>query len=184
LECLTSDEQARMLSFGHKGRQQEFVATRVLRQLIIGLEHIHYDENGAPYIVGHGFLSISHSKNLVGLAINADYKVGLDLETPRDNILDIAPKFLSQRESTRFDPTSKAEITKVWSCKEALYKLAGRKKIIFKNELLLDKDDLNNWTGQIVNHDHDLFVKLDIFDHNKTVVSINSEAVDRIDRNI
>ena len=184
VDCLSTDELNRMMSFAHDGRRQEYVATRILRQLILGSEQIHYDAIGAPYIIGQGLLSISHSKNLVGLALNPDYKIGLDLETPRENILNIAPKFLSNREFELFNAHSKEEITKIWSCKEALYKLAGRKRIIFKDELLLGKDDLNNWIGQIVNDDHDLFVKLDIFDHNNTVVSINSEAVDRIYRNI
>tara|TARA_Y100000385_G_scaffold275174_1_gene319222 strand:+ start:3820 stop:4458 length:639 start_codon:yes stop_codon:yes gene_type:complete len=184
VDRLTEQEKSRMLSFGHEGRRREFVATRVLRHYLFGLKHIDYDEVGAPYIRGEGYLSISHSKGLVGIALNSDYKLGLDLETPRENILDIYPKFLSEQEGSIFDLASKPEITKVWSCKEALYKLAGRKKIIFKTELLLNKDDLDNWNGQIVNPDHDLFVKMDIFDHNNTVVSINSEAVERINRDI
>jgi 4'-phosphopantetheinyl transferase len=184
LHYLTDGEKERFFQFKHIGRRREFVATRILRHQVFGFQHIEYDPFGAPYIRDTGFISISHSKNLVGLAINANYKIGLDLETPRDNILDIYPKFLSDDESKVFDTTSKSEMTKVWSSKEALYKLAGRKKIIFKRELLLGKGDSDNWTGQIVNHDHDLLVKLDIFDHYNTVVSINSQAVDRIDRNI
>jgi 4'-phosphopantetheinyl transferase len=184
LNYLTDLERERFFQFKHPNRQREFIATRILRHQLFGFQHIDYDPIGAPYIKDEGFISISHSKNLVGIALNADYKIGLDLETPRENILDIHPKFLSEQEAEIFDTTSKSEITKVWSSKEALYKLAGRKKIIFKRELLLGKDDRDNWTGQIVNPDHDLLVKLDIFDHYNTVVTINSQAVDRIDRHI
>ncbi len=184
LDQLTKQEQQRMLSFAHTGRRREFVATRVLRHQLFGLKNIEYTRVGAPYIKGEGYISISHSKSLVGIAVSQNYKIGLDLETPRDTILEVAPKFLSKIEAQQFDITDKAEITKVWSCKEALYKLAGRKKIIFKTDLLLSKDEINSWNGQIVNLDHDLYVKMDIFEYNNTVVSINSGAVDKVFRNI
>jgi phosphopantetheinyl transferase len=106
--------------------------------------------------------------------------VGLDLETPRENILDIVPKFLAPIERYSFDFTDKLEMTRVWSVKEALYKLAGRKKIIFKEELLLTKSTSGNWQGKIINPNHTLSVQLDIFDHQGTVVSINNCEVERI----
>lgn len=181
---LTSIEHERYLTFTHIRRKREFIATRILRQQIFGFEHIHYSAIGAPYISNHGFLSISHSDHLVGIAFNADYLVGLDLETPRENILDIVPKFLSDQERTCFDYLNKLEMTRVWSAKEALYKLAGRKKIIFKKELLLSKDENEKWKGRIVNPDHDILVELDIFDHRGTVVSINSIEIERIEQHL
>ena len=72
-------------------------------------------------------------------------------------------------------------MTRVWSAKEALYKLAGRKKIIFKEELILSKSSSGMWLGKIVNPDHTLSVQLDIFDHNGTVISINNSKVERIE---
>ena len=179
-EHLSEVEYARCLTFKHIKRRREFIATRILRKRILGSQHIQYNSIGAPFIEGVGFISISHSSYLVGLAFNEDYMVGLDLETPRENILDIFPKFLAPAEKKSFDSTNKLEMTRVWSAKEALYKLAGRKKIIFKEELLLSKDESGNWRGKIINPDHILSVQLDIFDHQGTVVSINSCEVERI----
>lgn len=181
IEHLSSTEYARYLTFTHIRRKREFIATRILRKHVLGSQHIQYNSIGAPYIDGVGYISISHSAHLVGLAFNAHYMVGLDLETPRDNILEIFPKFLAPLEENSFDSTNKLEMTRVWSAKEALYKLAGRKKIIFKEELLLSKNKSGEWCGKIINPDHSLSVQLDIFDHQGTVVSINSCEVERIE---
>lgn len=181
IEHLSSTEYARYLTFKHIRRKREFIATRILRRHVLGSQHIQYSSIGAPYIDGVGFISISHSSHLVGLAFNTYYMVGLDLETPRDTILDIFPKFLAPVERYSFDCSNKLEMTRVWSAKEALYKLAGRKKIIFKEELLLSKNESGEWRGKIINPDHTLSVQLDIFDHQGTVVSINSCEVERIE---
>lgn len=182
LDQLTSVEQERYFQFSHIRRKREFMATRMLRQRIFGFQHIHYDPVGAPYIDGEGYISISHSPGLVGIALNPHYKLGLDLELPRFNILEIAPKFIGEGEGIHFDVKNAAEMTRVWSAKEALYKLAGRKKIIFKEELLLSKDVSGNWLGKIVNPEHDILVKLDILEHQETVITINSCAVEFVER--
>ena len=181
---LTHLEKQRLLSFKHERRRREYAATRILRHRVFGFQHIHYDPNGAPYIEDEGYISISHCPNMVGLALNKEYKIGLDLEAPRSNILEIKPKFLSRDEPVFFDTDNKLEVTKIWSAKEALYKLAGRKKIHFKTELLLSKDTDGQWEGQIVNPHNDIFVKLNIFEHQGVIVSINKEAIVEKQRDI
>lgn len=180
LDCLTDEELSRYLTFKHIKRRREFIATRILREKVLGKQIIQYNSIGAPYIDGVGFISISHSSYLVGLAFNSSYQIGLDLETPRPNILEVCPKFLASSEKEFFDETNKLEMTRLWSAKEAMYKLAGRKKIIFKEDLLLSKTREGKWLGRIINPDHSLLVELDIFDHQGTVVSINRSAVERI----
>lgn len=180
-EHLSEVELERFNTFRHVKRRREFIATRILRKRILGDQRIQYNSIGAPYIEGVGFISISHSFHLVGLAFNEYYMVGLDLETPRENILDIIHKFLAPTERYWFNSQNKLEMTQVWSAKEALYKLAGRKKIIFKEQLLLSKSSSGDWLGEIINPDHTLSVQLDIFDHQGTVVSINSCKVERIE---
>jgi phosphopantetheinyl transferase len=178
---LTEGEIERYHSFKNIKRQREFVATRILRHNHIGFEHIHYNTLGAPFIEGEGFISISHSKNLVGLAVNKNHTVGLDLEFPREKILRIKTKFLSDREMSLFDIEDFKVVTSLWSAKEAMYKLAGRKQILFSEELLLSPSTENRLEGTIINPDHRLKVKLDIFEYEDTIITINSEAVERID---
>ncbi len=180
IEHLSEIEVERVKTFRHVKRRREFIATRILRKRVLGNQKIQYNSIGAPFIEEVGYISISHSSNLVGLAFNKHHMVGLDLETPRENILDIVPKFLSTVERYSFDSQNKLEMTRVWSAKEALYKLAGRKKIIFKEELFLSKSESGQWLGKIINPDHTLSVQLDIFDHQGTVVSINNCEIERI----
>lgn len=180
---LTEEELKRMNSFRHEKRKREFLATRILCQSIFPKSTIHYNEHGAPYVHKNEWISISHSKQMIGIAVNNKYRVGLDMEPHRPNILPLTHKFISSTEKEIFDTTSTMEMTKVWSAKEALYKLAGRKKIIFAKELLLNKDKFGNWCGTIINPDHQLKVKIDIFEINNTIVSINAQEIEKLARN-
>jgi len=175
---LTASEIERMTSFKHINRRREFVATRLLRHQIFGFEHIHYDNNGAPFMKNQGYISISHQRGLVGIGVNEQYKTALDLESLRPNILTLKNKFLSEEEKDIFDTNDPLVVTKIWSAKEVLYKLAGRKQIFFKQELLISKNENEQWIGTIDNHDHRLNVKLDIFDINGTIISLNSEPIE------
>jgi len=176
LDKLTSDELERLTTFTSLSRRMEFIATRILRHQLFGFEHIHYDTHGAPYIHSEGYISISHTHNYVGIALNKDHRVGLDLETHRPTIHRLQHKFLNNHEEEVFDTNSYIEMTKVWSAKEALYKLAGRKQIVFKTDLLLDKVN-DQWKGRIVNPDEMIFLDLDIFDKDNTIVSINNGPI-------
>ena len=78
-----------------------------------------------------------------------------------------------------FDCTNPDVVTKLWSAKEALYKLAGRKEILFIEELLLSKTEDGLLSGSIINPDHELYVKLDIFERNGMFITINTDEVER-----
>ena len=86
-------------------------------------------------------------------------------------------KFLSDDERTHFDIHSELEMTKVWSAKEALYKLAGRKQIIFKTDLLLKKQSSSIWEGRIINPDAHLKVELNIFVQDGCVITVNDSPI-------
>ena len=176
LDQLTDQEKERFFSFKHIKRKREFVATRILRHRLFGFEHIHYDEHGAPFIEKEGYISISHGPGVVGIAICKKFKIGLDIEPKRVLALSLQAKFLSEKEKSSFDILSEDEMTKVWSAKEVLYKLAGRKKILFKEQLLLEKRTNENWKGTILNPQETINVELHIFVHNELIISINKSA--------
>ena len=183
-EYLTKPEKEKLFSFRSSNRKMEFVAARILRNRIFGLKHIHYLSDGSPYIEDEKFISISHSKGVAALAVNEFHKIGLDIETPRNKILQLMDKFLSEQEKNNFDITNPKEVTKLWSVKESFYKLANRKKIHFKSELCIEKDSDGNWTGKIVNPDHDILVKINIFELNELIICINAKKVVKKHRNI
>jgi phosphopantetheinyl transferase len=174
LEQLTEIEKERYFAIKHENRKQEFVATRILRHEIFGHQHIHYKSHGAPFIENEGYISISHTKKCVGIALNKYFELGFDLEYERPNIEKIQHKFISKTEETIFNCDSSLEVTKIWSAKEALYKLAGRKEIDFKTQLQLSKNKKETWLGKIQNSDHYLTTELSIFEKDDLIISINS----------
>ncbi|MDB3905914.1 4'-phosphopantetheinyl transferase superfamily protein [Crocinitomicaceae bacterium] len=181
LHVLNDVELERYLSFGHLKRQREFIATRALRHELFGNEHIHYTPEGAPYIDKDTYISISHSGNVVAIAENHAFPVGLDLELIRQDIQRLMHKFLSKEELQHFDCNDSQLVTSIWSAKETLYKLAGRKQILFSDELHISREE-DQWKGRIINPEHDLLVNLDIFEREGIIYTLNSSRVEYIKR--
>lgn len=177
LHNLLPKEQLRTEEFGNDLRKREYIATRVLRTMIFGNEPILYSPIGAPYIKEEGFISISHAQQVVGLAFCKDFPIGLDLEPIRSKVLRVSKKFLSENEKNELDTDNITEMIKVWSGKEALYKLAGRKGIIFAKELYLKKKSDLLWSGEINFPDVQKKVELTIDEKNDFVISINASPV-------
>lgn len=177
LDHLTEQETERYFSFTHIKRKMEFVATRFLRHRLFGFTHIHYNEVGAHYIENEGYISISHAKGVVGIAFSKEFTVGLDLEKIDTRMVKLSPKFLSKLESETLDTSSPVEMTKVWSGKEALYKIAGRKGIIFSTELHLSPLCENLWSGRIYHGKIAVHTEISIFTIEDLVVSVNTNAL-------
>lgn len=177
---LNSNEQDRLLSFHHVNRKREFIATRLLKKELFGDKHILYESHGAPYIEDEGFISISHTSNCSAIAVCPTYRIGLDLEKYSSKAARLSQKFLNNQELTFLDPLDERKMTEAWSCKEAMYKLAGRKKIIFKTELLLQSNVENRWEGQIINPDEKFFVKLLSLNEEDFVITLNTAEIERI----
>lgn len=178
LDQLTDQEKERFFSFGHQKRRREFTATRILRHRIFGFKHIHYDNHGAPYIDDEGFISISHARGIVGIALCKNFRVGLDLESIDVKAMRLNEKFLSTQEKQTLNINDSLEMTSAWSAKEALYKLAGRKEILFKEHLNLEKIK-DGFIGTIQNKEHILKVKLRSFTFGDTIITINTEACEQ-----
>ncbi|WP_046244562.1 4'-phosphopantetheinyl transferase family protein [Hymenobacter terrenus] len=105
------------------------------------------DTTGCPRLVGTAqglVVSLSHSGVWVAAVLALGGRVGVDVEIIRDKAQRLASKFLGTEEWTDAQSitlaaphTASAHYTLLWSAKETLYKLAGQRGIIFKNQLLL-----------------------------------------------
>jgi len=174
---LTDLEKERYFEFQGESRKQEFVATRMLRHRLFGFKHIHYNEHGSPYIEDAGYISISHTKGTIAIAVSETTPVGVDLEFIGNRAKTILNKFLSDRECNALDLTSDTDTTIAWSAKEVLYKLAGRKQIDFKKDLFIEKITLEKWQGTINNLDILIHVELAIFVFDELVLTVNSSPI-------
>jgi 4'-phosphopantetheinyl transferase len=144
-------------------RQAQWLAGRVLMQhalqaaglaAVPPLPQLLNDPTGRPYLVGtHSVpaVSLSHSGAWVAVLLAPPgTAVGIDVEVVRDKALRIARKFLNAAELAAAEglelldyassptPAATEVFSLLWSAKETLYKLAGQRGIIFRENMLLD----------------------------------------------
>ena len=126
----------------HPQKQLEWLAARQAAQTL--LQHfnepfngIHKDKHGKPYCVeSHFHLSLAHSFPYAVAIIDHQKPVGIDIEKPRQQLQRIAPKYLNDSEEIAADQ----DLTKLcwyWAAKETLYKIYGRKRLVFKRNLAI-----------------------------------------------
>lgn len=138
---LTEQNQKRVNGMKSELHRRAFIAVRQLCKLV-GYEDkdVIYDQYGKPHLKDGKFISISHSFNFCGLIISTENPVGIDIEKQRDKIIKIAHKFtpieeyknISQKDLVR-------KLTVVWGAKESLYKIYGKKQLLFKEHIHIDE---------------------------------------------
>ncbi len=109
-----------------------------------GIEYhgVRKDEHNKPHLAkDHAHISITHSFPYVAVQLHLDKPVGIDLEKFTDKILKLEHKYLNEQEV--FDANH--NLTKLmvyWSAKEALYKIHGRRRISFNEQLEINPFEL------------------------------------------
>ena len=127
-------------TFKNENRQREWLASRILAYLLLQdftSENflLQSDENGKPVFPETDFqISISQSGGEVAVIVSSCYEVGIDIEIIREKVMQLATKFLSEKEQA-FANADVARTCLYWSAKETLYKLYSRKKLLFKENL-------------------------------------------------
>ena len=134
-------------------RQTQWLAGRRLAHALLGElptplppeTLVQNDATGRPWLAGAPadvVVSLSHSGEWAAAVLAQGGRVGVDIELIRDKAQRLAGKFLAEdewnhaRAATATIETD-THFTLLWSAKEALYKLAARRGIIFRQQLLL-----------------------------------------------
>ena len=136
-EILTDAELA---SIHHPHKQIEFFCSRLTIKLLADFLGIKYlgikkDEYGKPYLVGSTWqMSLTHTSNYVAAIMHPTQSLGMDMEKPSEKMLRIAHKFLSDNEIIAAN-NDLEKLCIYWSVKEALYKLYGKRKVFFHENL-------------------------------------------------
>ena len=122
----------------HPNRNKQWMASRAaLEALDIDVSKLKKDDYGKPYLKGKGkHLSLSHcSKYAAG--ITSAIPVGIDIEEITPRIERIAQRFVHDDEWQFIKKKKRLEtLYLLWSAKEALYKLYGKKAVDFKNHMI------------------------------------------------
>lgn len=124
-------------------KRLEWLAARALIKTLsenagLDFQGIRKDEFGKPSLVGQDvFISLSHSHPYVAAQISAKHSVGIDVEQPKEKLLKVGPRVLSQIELAN----AGADIVKhciYWCAKETLYKIYGKGGLHFNTQLNIE----------------------------------------------
>jgi len=125
-------------------RKKEWLGVRILQKKVLGFySEIKYTETGNPFIEHDLNISITHSKNILGIILSKNKDIGMDVEIISDKILRTAQKFITPEELERFN--EKDKIKKIylnWCCKETLFKIKEHGGFDFKTNFMVIDSEL------------------------------------------
>jgi len=140
LTILTIDEKIIYDGFKSIKRKLEYYFTRVLWKEFEIKQKIRYNEFGRPFIE-NGHISISHSHDIIVIAIDKNHPVGIDVEYKSPKITAIKHKFISKDDQKLIDFEDETQLTIVWSIKEAVYKMEDIPALSFKENIHVKIED-------------------------------------------
>jgi len=123
-------------------RKKEWLAVRILLNEVLGFwPNITYMETGKPILNNHTrHLSISHSKEMVGILLCTSPYAGIDIEKTSRNIDKVLNRFLSDEELENIK-TGSNPFRKIihWCAKEAIFKSINEPNIDFSSHIKIKK---------------------------------------------
>lgn len=142
---LSAEEIAKSEKFHFDKHRKQYLATRILVRCVLSLykRSVSPDgwsflknEFGRPYIANAGyseklFFNISHTENIVVLAVSKTEKIGVDIEwvARKRKFIDLAKRFFSEVEAGELALLPQTQQTdrfyEIWTLKEAYIKAQG-----------------------------------------------------------
>ena len=152
---LTDENQQRVNGMKSDLHQRGFLSVRhLLKEIGYTDNDLVYDEYGKPHLKDGNFISITHSFIFSAIIISTEQPVGIDIEMQRDKIVKIAHKFtpIEEYKSIANHDALVSKLTIVWGAKESLYKIYGKKKLRFLENIYIEdfSFDTNETTGKIL----------------------------------
>ena len=138
---MTDNSESRLNSMKSEVHQKGFLSIRhLLKEIGLTDADLRYDEFGKPHLDKGRFISITHSFNFTAIIFSYEAKVGIDIEKQREKILKIAHKFTPIEEYKTIANVDAliAKLTIVWGAKESLYKIYGKKKLLFLHHIYIE----------------------------------------------
>lgn len=131
---LTAADIASASRFQNEARRNEHLAWRRIVRRELGRDvAIEYNTTGAPEVNSEGcYISVSHSRGVVAVAFGEE-PVGVDIETMERDFGRASARYLSDEERALSGEQSWA--ARVWTAKEAMYKLYGQRGVELLDDL-------------------------------------------------
>jgi len=137
---LSSQEEKIFSCLKSPVRKQQWLSYRLILPYLVKpkeMSSIEYDEFGKPFLNnGVRHISVSHSGKFSALIASTKHSVGIDIEKIQPKIVKLAEKFMNKYELDQIPNKYEIEsLYLVWTSKEAIYKLYGKKDIFFKEHI-------------------------------------------------
>ena len=139
---LTNADEKELVRHLSPRKRSEWLASRELLQLIARLPErasCVYDDLGKPHLLNSGFeISISHSENWCAAMVSKKL-CGVDIQVYSDTVRRISSRFVGKDELARTDTFSDPlhQLHFLWGAKECMYKAYGKRKLEFKEHILI-----------------------------------------------
>ncbi len=149
-------------------KRLEWLTGRTLIKALLenlGLQYhgLHKDKFGKPFLNDHPHhISLSHSYPYVVAQIDRLNEVGIDLEQPKEKLRNIAHRVFSPGEVSDA-ANDLVKLCIYWSGKESLYKIHGKRNLLFSDHLRLlpfTLSDAGSIQGKIVLPENETIVPL------------------------
>lgn len=127
-------------SIKSESRVLEILAARVLFKYLLGEEkEIYYNSSGKPFLTdGSYHISVSHTRGYVGVVVNKERFLGLDLEQISEKIFRVRSRLISPYEYIDKD-NELIHMLLHWSAKEAMIKFLDVEGIDIRKHLFIDR---------------------------------------------
>lgn len=138
---LTDSCQQRVDNMRSEIHQKGFLSVRhLLKEVGYTDANLTYDEFGKPHLNDGNHISITHSFTFSAIIISKKEPVGIDIEMQRDKIVKIAHKFtpFEEYKTIANHDALVSKLTIVWGAKESLYKIYGKKKLLFLHHIYIE----------------------------------------------
>jgi phosphopantetheinyl transferase len=171
-ESLFIDEREQLDLLLHENRKVEFLGVRRLRNESKLPSPIFYTEARKPFLDQklNAFISISHSKNYCALGFSS-HEIGIDIEEMSPRIERISSRFVNSIEMSLIGEDEILDLTKLWTMKEAMFKINNRTGIEFKSELIIEGKTDEIYFGKMLGEKGWERVKLECFQLGGLVIS-------------
>lgn len=154
LWSLPTNEYFQSISLAEK--RKEWLASRVLIKQLVNFSKYPFfgickDSNQKPHLISNkAHISLSHTIGWASAILDLAKPTGIDIEKISERVGKIAPKFLNEQEKNVVGGDLE-ETMIYWCAKEALYKLNGKKGVIFKEQILVRKENgSEEFEGEII----------------------------------
>lgn len=171
-EQLFPEEREQLKSLTNDIRKIEFLGVRRIRNESNLSSPIYYSDSRKPFLKKelNTYISISHSKNYCALGASSK-ELGIDIEEISPRIERIASRFVSEEEKQFISEQKILDLTKIWTMKEAMFKLNNRNGIEFITELIIEGKSGDVYSGKMLTENGWKQVKLECFQLEALVIS-------------